>query len=82
MPAAFLVCACIISMWRFFPWRLQAALAVSCSFAYYVCACACPCGFAWLSVRGVGARVLSSFSIPSSPYSGEWAPLLNSLFFH
>ena len=46
-------------------------LVVSGSFAYYACACACPRVFAWLSVRGVGARVLSSLSPPSSPYSGE-----------
>ena len=45
----------------FFPWRLQAVLAVSGAFAYYACACACLRGFAWLSVWGVGARVLSSF---------------------
>ena len=45
-----------------FPWRLLAVLAVSGSFAYYALAFACPRGFAWLSVRCVGARVLSSIS--------------------
>ena len=58
-----------------FPGRLLAVLAVSGSFA---CACACPRGFAWLSVRCVGARVLSSIPPPSSPYSGESGPLLYS----
>ena len=33
---------------------------------------------AWLSVRCGGARVLSSFSPPSSPYSGKQGLLLNS----
>ena len=33
---------------------------------------------AWLSVRCVGVRVLSSFSPPSSPYSGKQGLLLNS----
>ena len=55
----FLACACIICM-RGFSGRLLAVLAVSGSFAYFVCACACPRGFAWLSVLCVGARVLSS----------------------
>ena len=80
MATAFLARACIIFMWCF-PWRLQAVLAVSgswllYSFAYYACTCACLRGFAWLSVRCVGARVLSSISPPSSPYSGELGPLL------
>ena len=80
VPAAFLARTCIIFMWCF-PWRLQAVLAVSgswllYSFAYYACTCACPRGFAWLSVRCVGARVLSSIFPPSSPYSGELGPLL------
>ena len=56
-----------------FPGRLLAVLA-SGSFAYFGCACACPHGFAWLSVRCVGARVLSSISPPPSPYSGESGP--------
>ena len=34
--------------------------------------------FAWLSVRCCGVRVLSSISPPSSPYSVEQEPLLNS----
>ena len=34
---------------------------------------------AWLSVRCGGVRVLSSFSPPSSPYSGRQGLLLNSL---
>ena len=68
VPAAFL--ARIISMWRF-SWHLRAVLAVSGSFAYYACTCVCPRGFAWLSIRCVGAPVLSSISPPSSPYSGE-----------
>ena len=34
--------------------------------------------FAWLNVRCGGVRVLSSLSPPSSPYSGEKGPLLNS----
>ena len=34
---------------------------------------------AWLSVRCGGVRVLSSFSPPSSPYSGKQGLLLNSL---
>ena len=33
---------------------------------------------AWLSVRCGGVRVLSSFSPPSSPYSGRQGLLLNS----
>ena len=61
-----------------FPWRLLAVLAVSGSFAYYACAFAYPHGFAWLSVWCVAARVLSSIFPPSSPYSGESGPLLNS----
>ena len=50
-----------------FPGHLLAVLAVSGSFAYFVCACACPRGFVWLSIRCVGTRVLSSISPPSSP---------------
>ena len=70
----------VLFLWVAFPWRLQAVLAVSGSFAYYACTCTCPRGFAWLSVRCVGARVFSSISPPSSPYSGDLEPLLNSFF--
>ena len=35
---------------------------------------------AWLSVRCGGICMLSSISPPSSPYSGEYGPLLNSFF--
>ena len=35
----------------------------------------------WLNVRCGGVRVLSSFSPPSSPYSGRQGPLLNSFSF-
>ena len=59
-----------------FPGRLLAVLAISAS--YFACACPCPRGFAWLSVRCFGARVLSSISPPSYPYSGESGPLLYS----
>ena len=62
----------------FFPWRLLTVLAVSSSFAYYVCAFACPRGFAWLSIRFVETRVRSSISPPFSPNSGEPGPLLMS----
>ena len=75
VPAAFfLACACVICMWGF-SGCLLAVLAVSGSFAYFACACACPHGFAWLSVRCVGARVLSSIS-PPSLLSGVRAPPL------
>ena len=68
-----------------FPGSFLAVLAVSGSFAYFACVCACPRGFAWLSVRGVGARVLSSISRPPLPTQGSQGPFfivfpLNSLF--
>ena len=72
---------CVLFACGAFLGGLLAVLAVSGSFAYFVCVCACPHGFAWLSVQCVGARVLSSISPPSSPYSGESGPLLYS-FFH
>ena len=66
MLAASLACGVLFQCGAF-PWHLQAVLAFSSSFAYYyACACACPRGFAWLSIRCVGARVLSSISPPSS----------------
>ena len=74
----FLACACVTLACEAFPWRLMAVLAVSGSFAYYACGFACPRGFAWLSVRCFGARVLSTISPPSSPYSGESGLLLYS----
>ena len=61
-----------------FLWRLRAVLAVSGSFAYYVCACACPHGFAWLSVRCVGARVLSSISLGQNLFENGVVWLLKS----
>ena len=69
----FLVCACVICMWGF---SVASYGSSSGSFAYYACAFAYPHGFAWLSVWCVGARVLSSISLPSSPYSGCQGPSL------
>ena len=70
LPSAFVASACIISVWHFSvassgsssSQRLLCILCVRLRMSLW---------FAWLSVRCVGARVLSSISSPSSPYSGE-----------
>ena len=74
----FLACACVICMWGF-----SVASSGSFSGQQFFCvlcvrAFTCPSGFAWLSVQCVGTRVLSSISLPSSPYPGESGPLLYS----
>ena len=56
VPAAFYS----VCVYYLYAGLLLAVLAISGSFAYFVCACACPRGFVWLSVLCVGARVLSS----------------------
>ena len=82
-PAAFSMCVQYLHVGfsrgifpAVYPWRLLAVLAVSGSFAYYMYAFARPRGFAQLSVRCVGAQVLSSISPPSSPIQGSQGPSL------
>ena len=54
---------CFVGLWGACPGHFRAVLSVA---------------LAWLSVRCGGVRVLSSFSPPSSPYSGKQGLLLNS----
>ena len=53
-----------------FPWRLQAVLAVSGSFAYYACACACPRGLLGSAFGVLTLVCFLVFSLPPLPIRG------------
>ena len=63
--------ACIIFVWCFSMASLGNTIGQRLLCTLCVRLGACPRGFPWLSLRCVGARVLSGISSSSCPYSGE-----------